>query len=260
MPERGRRRHEPQGYELLYGRNAVAEALAAGRRRFRRLLVADGAERQARVAALLALADGYRLPVERVRARGIEQLAPEVNHQGVLLEASPFPVTALADLLASAADRPILALDHIQDVQNLGSLIRTAEAAGAAGLIIPDRRAATVTPAVVNASAGAVEHLPVAATGNLARGLEECKEAGYWTVALDAEPPARLLYETDIPAPTVLIIGSEGKGIGPALLAHADMSVRLPMRGRVESLNAAVAGSIALYELVRRQGLGSRAD
>ncbi|HET7034728.1 MAG TPA: 23S rRNA (guanosine(2251)-2'-O)-methyltransferase RlmB, partial [Thermomicrobiaceae bacterium] len=242
----------PKTGELLYGRNAVIEGLR-GRRTPRSLYLAEGAERQERIANLLAEAQRRRLPVKRLKPPALEQLAPNVNHQGVLLEVGGYPYVQLDELLAGANGRPLVVLDHIQDVQNFGTLIRTADATGAAGLIIPDRRGVSVTPAVVNSSAGAVEHVAVARTPNLARAVDEAKEAGYWVVGLAAEPQAEPIFRADIPTPALLLIGSEGGGIGPSLLKHCDLLVRLPMLGNVESLNAAVAGSVALYELLRRR-------
>ncbi len=238
--------------EILYGRNAAIEALR-GRRRHHRLYVVHGADRQERVAELLEHAGQLGLPVSRLHANEIERIAGAVNHQGIALETGPYPYTDQKEILQDPNRRPIVFLDHLQDPQNIGTLFRTANAAGVAGFVIPDRRSASVTPAVVNASAGAVEHLRVARVTNLGRAIEECKEAGYWIVALEHREEARTIFSESIPEPTGLLIGSEGKGIGPALLAHADLVARIPMIGEVASLNAAVAGSIALYELYRRR-------
>jgi 23S rRNA (guanosine2251-2'-O)-methyltransferase len=238
--------------ELLYGRNAVIEALR-GPRSHQKLYVADGAERQERIESLMADARAAGVPAVRLRVNELDRLAGSVNHQGVVLESSSFPYASLADILNDPERRPIVILDHIQDPQNLGTLFRTAEATGVAGVIIPDRRAASVTPAVVNASSGAVEHLAVTQVTNLARALDACKEAGYWITALESNPEAETLFAADIPEPVALLVGSEGKGIGASLIAKCDVIVDLPMNGRVESLNAAVAGSITLYELLRRR-------
>ncbi len=238
--------------EILYGRNAVIEALR-GRRAHHRLYVAHGAERQDRVGELLSRAHGMRIPVSREHVREMDQTTGNVNHQGVALETSPYPYVSLEEVLGDARNRPILMLDHLQDPQNLGSLLRTAEATGVAGIVFPDRRAAGITPAVVNASAGAVEHLRIARVTNLARSLATCKEVGYWALALEHQENARSIFVESLPDPAVLLIGSEGKGVGPALLRHADLVVSIPMEGRIESLNAAVAGSVALYELLRHR-------
>jgi 23S rRNA (guanosine2251-2'-O)-methyltransferase len=237
--------------EILYGRNAVIEAMR-GRRHARRLLVAEGADRQDRIASLLREADARGLAVRRLPRAEFDRIVGQVNHQGVALEASPYPYVTLDQLLRQASGRVIVVLDHLQDPQNLGTMIRTAEATQVAGLIVPDRRAASVTPAVVNSSAGAVEHVPVAMVPNLARAVEACKADGYWASALEAGPGTPSIFDRTIPTPAVLVIGSEGKGIGPSLLAHCDLIVQLPMFGKVESLNAAVAGSVALFEVVRQ--------
>lgn len=238
--------------EYLYGRNAVFEALR-GRRRHRLLLVAEGTERQGRVQTLVELALAKGLPVRRVPRRELDRLLGPVNHQGIALETAAYPYVRLDQILHHAAGRPILALDHLQDPQNLATLLRTAEAVGVAGVLLPERRAAGVTPAVVNASAGAVEHLRIAPVVNLARAVDEAREHGYWITALEPGPAAQNLFEADVPTPALLIVGSEGRGMSPVLLERADVQVALPMRGYVTSLNAAVAGSIALYELLRRQ-------
>jgi 23S rRNA (guanosine2251-2'-O)-methyltransferase len=238
--------------EVLYGRNGVIEALN-GRRRHRRLYVATGAERQERIADLLTHASELGLPVMRLHPHELDRVAGLVNHQGVALETSSFPYTALESILADEEKRTLLVLDHVQDPQNLGTLMRSADATGVAGIIIPDRRAASVTPAVVNASAGAVEHLRIARVTNLARALEAAKTAGYWIVGLDHHDDARVLFDESIPQPAGLLVGSEGKGIGPSTVAHCDLVVRVPMFGAIDSLNAAIAASIALYELLRRR-------
>lgn len=240
--------------EWLYGRNAVWEALH-GRRRHRQLLVAQGTEHHGRVQAIMTAAMERGIRVHLVPRHQLEQYVGQVNHQGVLLETSAYPYVHLDVILAQSHRRPILVLDHLQDPQNVATLMRTADAVAVAGIIIPERRTAGITPAVVNASAGAVEHLLVAQVVNLSRALGELREAGYWLVALEPGPTAHNLFTADIPTPVGLLVGSEGKGLAPTLLRQADVQVALPMRGHVSSLNAAVAGSIALYELLRRESL-----
>lgn len=237
--------------EILYGRNPVIEAMR-GQRNHVRLFVAVGAERQERIAELLAEAHHGQIAVARLHLNELNQIAGSVNHQGVALETSPYPYVKLDSIASAEQKRPILILDHLQDVQNLGTLLRTADATGTAGIIIPDRRSASITPAVVNASAGAVEHLKVARVTNLARALETCKEHGYWIVGLDGREDAKSIFASAVPEPTALLVGSEGRGIGPALISDCDLLLRIPMIGKVASLNAAVAGSVALYELTRR--------
>lgn len=235
--------------DLLYGRNAVSEALR-GRRTATRLLVAEGVRDDSRLQALEERATALGAPIERVPRLLLDDLTSGANHQGVALETSSFPYVTLDDILSQGGT--ILALDHLQDPQNVGTLLRAAEASGVAGILLPQDRAAGITPAAVNASAGAVEHLLVARVPNLARALEGLKEEGWWVVGLAAGPEAQDLFTVDLPTPIALVVGSEGSGIRSNVARRCDLTVSLPMRGTVASLNAATAGSIALFELLRR--------
>lgn len=258
-PPRGRGPAGPDGiglasgFELLYGRNAVAEALR-GRRQARRLFVAEGVREDDRLRAMLARADELDLEIERPPRMLLDDLARGANHQGIGLEASGYRYAEFDEIVA--APGTVLVLDHLQDPQNVGTLLRAAEAAGVAGVVLPQNRAASVTPAVVNASAGAVELLSVALVPNLARSLDALKAAGRWTVGLDAGPEATDFFAADVPTPVALVVGAEAEGIGQNVRGRCDLLVALPMRGRVASLNAATAGAIALFELVRRESLG----
>jgi 23S rRNA (guanosine2251-2'-O)-methyltransferase len=244
--------------EILYGRQPVREALRAQCRHLYRLILAGGV-RGPVVDEIMALARQAGVSIQHTDRRGLDALCAEANHQGVAIEASGYPYAALPDLLAVARERTeapfLLLLDHLQDPQNLGSLLRTAEAAGAHGAVIPRRRAAGVTPAVVRASAGASEHLAVAQVTNVARTLAELKEAGLWIAGLEGSPEAQRLYAADLTGPLGLVVGSEGQGMARLIRERCDFLLRLPMRGQIESLNAAVAGAVALYE-VRRQREG----
>jgi 23S rRNA (guanosine2251-2'-O)-methyltransferase len=182
----------------------------------------------------------------------LDDQEPEVNHQGVILEASEYEFADLADIVE--ADGTVLMLDHLQDPQNVGTLLRAADAAGVAGVIIPTDRAATITPAVVNSSAGAVEHLAIASVPNLGNALEKLEASGRWIIGLDGGPESQDLFSTDIPTPAALIVGAEGPGLTASIRKRCQLIVSLPMRGQVDSLNAATAGSIALFDLVRRAG------
>jgi 23S rRNA (guanosine2251-2'-O)-methyltransferase len=235
---------------LLFGRNAVLEALQ-GRRDLERLFVAEGAREDERLRGLMTLAAERGAEVERIPRLMLDDATRGANHQGVALEAEPYRYAVFEDLLESPGT--VLVLDHLQDPQNVGTLFRAAEAAGVAGVVIPEDRAAAVTPAVVNASSGAVEHLRIATVPNLARALEALKGSGRWVAGLDAGPTATDIYATDIPTPTALVVGAEGAGLGTNLRKHCDLLLALPMRGRVVSLNAATAGAIAIYELLRRE-------
>jgi len=179
----------------------------------------------------------------------LDRATEGANHQGVALDAGPYRYADL-DLAPAGPGAMILALDHVQDPRNLGTLLRTADACGVGRVLIPTDRAVVVTPAVVNASAGAVEHLQVSLVTNLARTLDDLKSAGWWVVGLEAHVEATDLFQTTIPRPVVLVIGSEGDGIGRNVLRRCDLLVRLPMRGQVSSLNAATAASVALYHLM----------
>ena len=246
------RRRESSGIEFLYGRNAVLEALRAGRRRFFGLAVARGVRTGGLLSAILAEAQRRRVAVREVERQELDRLSE--GHQGVALQASGYPYQELEALTARVDPQAMfLLLDCVEDPQNLGTLLRTAEAVQVAGVVIPEHRAATVTPAVSNASAGAVEYLPVARVGNLVRAMEALQAAGVWLVGLEDVPEAQLYDQTDWQGPIALVVGSEGRGMRRLVREHCDILVRLPMAGRINSLNAAVAGSIVLYHAWRRR-------
>ena len=249
----GTRLAAPKGQEWLYGRNAVRESLRARRRGFRRILVARGSTRSGVVQEILTKAQELSLPVDEVERAEIDDIAGGANHQGVCLLASQYPYLPLIELLRDLQHAFVLVLDSLQDPQNLGTVLRTAEAVSVTGIIMPEHRAAEITPAVVNASAGAVEHLRVAQVVNLARTLEELKDAGIWVVGIEATPDAQSLWATRLDGPLALVLGSEGEGIRRLVLEKCDVVARLPLLGKVESLNAAVAAAVALYEVVRRR-------
>jgi 23S rRNA (guanosine2251-2'-O)-methyltransferase len=234
--------------EFIYSRNAVYETLRARRRDVFRLQVADGVQEKGRMAEILQMAKERKIPILRAPRSGLDKIHPA--HQGAVLEASAYPYQDLSDILDLAKQRGeppfILILDTLQDPQNLGSLLRTAEAVGVHGALLPLARAAEVTPAVVNASSGAVEHLLVA-QANLAQAIETLREANVWTVGLDEGPESRAPSEVRFDGGLALVVGSEGEGIRPLVRSKCDFLLRLPMQGKVESLNAAVAGSVALY-------------
>ena len=239
--------------ELIYGRNGVAEALR-GRRRLHRLLLADGIRLDERVERLRQDASRIGLTVETVSRAALDTATAGANHQGIGLDAEPYPYADLDDILAN--DGSVLMLDHLQDPQNIGTLLRAAEASGAAGVVLPADRSASITPAVVNASAGAVELLVIAQVPNLVRAIERARERGRWVIGLEEDERAVDLFDGDLPVPAALIVGAEGPGIGPHLRRHCDVLAKIPMMGRVASLNASTAGAIALFELWRRQRSG----
>ena len=242
--------------ELLYGRNGVTEALR-GRRRLHRLLLADGIQEDERIREIVALAERGGIGRTTVPRPALDDATNGANHQGVGLDAGPYQYADFEDVLPN--DGPVLMLDHLQDPQNIGTLLRAAEAAGVAGVVIPQDRSASVTPAVVNASAGAVELLNVAQVPNLAQAVERAKKTGRWAIGLEEDVRSVDLFTGDLPLPAVLIVGAEGPGIGPNLRRHCDVLTVIPMIGRIASLNASTAGSIALFELLRRSIAGHRA-
>jgi 23S rRNA (guanosine2251-2'-O)-methyltransferase len=241
--------------EWICGRNPVYETLRARRRDVFRLLVAEGAQEKGRLLEIQRLCQERKLPVERVSRQRLQSL--DENNQGIALEASGYPYSDLQDILLLAESRHeplfVLVLDALQDPQNLGALLRTAEVVGAHGVLLPLRHTVTVTPAVVGASSGASEHLLVAQM-NLAQAIRELKEAGAWVVGLEGSQTAQRVDQARLDGAIALVVGGEGQGM--RLLVHdsCDILVRLPMRGQVESLNASVAGSVALYMTWQRRG------
>ena len=234
--------------DRLYGRNSVLEALRARRRRLSRVLVASSAHH---LNDLVALARQRQISVETVDHHRLDSLV-QAHHQGVVAEADPFPYTSFAELVTN--DAPLLlALDSLQDPQNFGTLLRTAQAVGVSGVLIPEHRAVGVTPAVSNASAGAVEHLRVARVTNLVRALADLKSRGVWIygLAVEAKQP---YWTADLRDGACLVVGSEGAGLGRLVRETCDLLVRIPMAaGSVQSLNASVAGSLVLYEAFRQR-------
>ncbi len=181
----------------------------------------------------------------------LERLCGSPDHQGVVAEVEPYPYAGAAELLR-VENALLVALDQVQDPRNLGAVARSAEAAGAAGLVIPERRSAAVTPVVCKTSAGAVEHLPIAHVRNLADWLGEAKEAGFWIWGADADAK-QAPWEVDLSGPTVLVLGGEGKGLRPRVASACDGLVALPQRGSIDSLNVSAAATALLFEAVRQR-------
>ena len=258
--------------EWIFGRQSVYEALRAGRRSASRLWLAskDAApvkpgkdrkiktppaappaeieeESRGRLKDILAFCKQKKIPVEQVPRHQLDGISS--GHQGVALQVSPYPYVDFYDVLETArsAVKPfLLILDTLQDPQNLGTLLRTAEAVGVNGVLLPLRRTVTVTPAVVNASSGACEHLQIAQC-NLAQAMNEIRQEGIWTVGLDAAPDALPPNEVDLNRSIAIVVGSEGQGMRSLVRSSCDLILGLPMRGSISSLNAATAGSVALY-------------
>lgn len=231
--------------EVIYGRNPVLEAVRAGR--VRRVLVARNADTDPRLEEIRT---GARR-VEVVDLRSLERLAPGAVHQGVLAELAPRRFLTLKDLLATRPDL-VVALDSVLDPQNLGAILRSAEAAGAQGVLLPERRTAPLSPTAVKASSGASEHLRIARVAGLPSAVSDVRRAGLWCVALD--PRGEMApWEFDFRSPCCIVVGGEGQGVHRLVRERCDARIRLPMRGRVESLNASAAAAAVLYEVVRQR-------
>lgn len=243
--------------EFLYSRNAVYETLRARRRQFFQLLIAEGSQDKGKLADIAQLASQRNIPVQRVPRARLDKI--HADHQGVAMEAGGYPYAGLEDMLARAdalGEPPfILLLDTLNDPQNFGTLLRTAEAVGIHGVVIPLARTVEVTPAAVNASSGASEHLLIG-RANLVQAIEELKAADVWIAGLDqaGEPissvgatSAGTTGRSPLQGALGLVVGSEGEGMRPLVKKSCDFILRLPMRGQIESLNAAVAGSVGLY-------------
>jgi 23S rRNA (guanosine2251-2'-O)-methyltransferase len=218
-------------------------------------LAAQGVQEKGRLRDILRMAQSTGIPVERPLRPVLDRIAH--GHQGVALEVSGYRYADAHDILEQAEQRGeapfILILDALQDPQNLGTLLRTADAVGVHGVFLPLRRTAVVTPAVVNASSGASEHLRIA-QANLAQIIERRKGDGLWVVGLEGGPQSQPLDQVRLDGPIALVVGNEGQGMRALVRKSCDILVRLPMRGEIESLNAAVAGSVGLYMVWQARG------
>lgn len=241
--------------EYVWGRNPVLETLRSDRR-VKRVLIADGQRETSALASIVQEGTRLHIPLETVPRSRLDQLSQGAVHQGCLAVVESRRYATLDEILDAAHARHedpfLLILDAVQDVNNLGSLLRTAEAAGVHGVILPQHHAAGVNATVVKTSAGATEHLLIAQETNLTRTINALKKENIWVIGLVGE--ARTDYaQANLTGPLALVVGNEGRGISRLVREHCDLLVRLPMRGQVNSLNAAVAGSIALYEALRQR-------
>jgi len=243
----------------LTGFHAVEEALAAGRA-LDRILIARGRHGE-RVEAVVQLARSKSVPVRFEDRQQLDRLAGTRDHQGIAALAAAKPALELEDLLAAKTPHGLLVLlDGIEDPHNLGAIVRTALAAGAQGIVIPERRAAGLTDTVERASAGALAHLPVARVKNLVRAMEEMKEAGYWLIGLD-ERAEKKYTDADFSGQVGIVLGGEGEGLHDLTRKRCDFLVSIPTTGPVRALNVSVAAGVVLFEVVRqRQSAKSQAS
>lgn len=243
---------------MIYGRRSVLEALRAERRKPQRLLLAEGSDESEALTEIKRIVAQKWLRIETRPRKALDELAQGANHQGVMLEASAYPYLDLDEVLDHARESGeppfLLLLDLLQDVQNMGTLLRAAEAVGVHGVLIQERRAAGISPAVVNASSGAVEHLRVAQVTNLAQAMQQIKEADIWIAGLDTGDDSVRYDLAKLKGALALVVGAEGAGLRRLVRERCDFIINLPMRGHVESLNAATAGSIALYAAWQARG------
>ena len=241
---------------IIFGRNTVLEALKNDRE-IEKLLILKSAEGSIKV--IEGMARDKRIPIQYVDKAALDQIAlgqdGTGSHQGVAATTTPYSYCEVEDLLSAAADRGeapfLIILDGIEDPHNLGAIMRTADGAGAHGIIIPKRRAASLTDTVAKASAGAVEYMPVAKVSNLVQTIEKLKDAGLWIAACDMD--GKTYYQTDLKGPIAIVIGSEGVGVSRLIREKCDYLVSLPMEGKIPSLNASNAAAVLMYEINRQR-------
>lgn len=240
--------------DVLIGRNAVIEAIRSGRG-INKLLIADG-DKEGSVKEVISLAKEQGIVIQFVERSKIEGIAGGLRHQGVLAYVAPVAYSDLETILQAAETKGeapfLLLLDELEDPHNLGALLRTADATGVHGVLIPKRRSVPLTATVAKTSAGAVEYVPVARIGNIAQMLRKLKDKGFWVAGADMDG-SQNYYEADLTGPLVLVVGSEGHGMSRLTKEQCDFIVKMPMVGKINSLNASVAGSILMYESMRQR-------
>lgn len=239
--------------DMVAGRNAVMEALK-GSRSVNKLMIANGST-EGSIKEIIAVAKEKGVNIQYWDRGKLDSIARGIRHQGVLAQVAPVQYAELEDILQVAKDRNeppfIVLLDELEDPHNLGAILRTADAAGVHGVLIPKHRSCPLSATVAKTSAGAVEHVPVARVGNLVQTIKKLKQEGLWVAAADMD--GKDYYDTDLTGPLLLIIGSEGQGVGRLVKEQCDFVVRIPMVGKINSLNASVAGSILMYEAMKQR-------
>ncbi|SHH85086.1 23S rRNA (guanosine2251-2'-O)-methyltransferase [Caloranaerobacter azorensis DSM 13643] len=246
-----------QNRGLIEGRNPVLEALKSNRN-IEKIMIAKGAEKGS-IKKIKAIAKERGIVIQYVDRNKLDSISYTSSHQGVIAIASAYEYKTVEDILNYAEnlkeDPFIIILEGVKDPHNLGAIMRTAECAGAHGIIIPKRRSVGLTPVVAKSSAGAIEYLPIAKVSNIVYTIEKLKENGIWVCAADMDGESNY-YEKDLRGPLAIVIGSEGEGISRLVKEKCDFLVKIPMKGKVTSLNASVAASILIYEVLRQRSLG----
>lgn len=240
------------GGERVPGRRAVRELLLARKRRVTSLWIAAGRDADPLLDEIVSLADEAGVSVRSVDAERVREEARTEAPQGVVAIAAPVQATPLAELCA-APDAFIVALDGVTDPRNLGAVLRIAETAGATGAVVPRHRSVLLTPAAVKAASGAVEHVPIALVAGVPAALEDARRAHVWSVGLDADADTTVDALTVADAPLVLVLGAEGRGLSRLARKRCDVVARIPMHGRLESLNVSAAAAVACFEIARRR-------
>lgn len=246
------------GGEWIYGRNPVEEALAAGRRTASEVILPPAfPDEDDQLQRIRDEAKARRLVIRTMERNQLDKLTRFGHHQGVALKTTGYPYVGFEEILAAVEgdeNATVIVLDHLEDPQNVGSILRTASAVGVTGVIIPEDRACGITPAVARASAGGTEYVKVAHVVNLVRAMQDLKDAGVWFTGLDWGEDAKIYTDIDFRGRTGLVVGAEGNGISRLVRENCDFIAELPMPGGFESLNAGVATAITLYEVLRQRG------
>ena len=254
MNEKREKQYKQVAEDIIVGRNAVLEALKTGRT-INKLYLLDGAKGGS-MGEITMLAKEAGSLIEFVPREKLDDMSCGMRHQGVAAQVSPVDFHTLEEVLASAKEKGqtpfLLLLDELQDPQNVGALLRTADAAGVHGVLLPQRRSCPLNATVAKTSAGAIEYIPVVKIGNVSQTIENLKKMGFWVIGADmaGEEP---YFEANLTGPIVVVVGAEGKGLTRLVKENCDILVSIPMAGGISSLNASVAGAILIYEVVRQR-------
>lgn len=240
----------------IFGRNPVLELLKSDKS-INKIIIAKGSQKGA-VQQIIKLAKEKKIPFQQVDKNKLDKMFPQQNHQGIAALVSAADYVDWQEILAKAREKneePLLILlDEIEDPHNLGAILRTADAVGAHGVIIPKRRAVPLTEGVAKASAGAVEYVPVARVANIAQTIDALKKEGLWIVGTSLQ--GKDIYQQDLTGPLVVVVGSEGKGLSRLTEEKCDFLISIPMKGKINSLNASVAAGVVMYEIMRQRNSG----